>query len=168
VPFVPLPPDFVHIPFGVVLARVQGAMQAMGFPLAVIDGLPLADEGSPIFLRDVADPPGPMQRITPRSRSYCRCVFKTAAIRNMGFTWATRSMAGRGSHERMEILARCGFDLAEIPRPSETQSARTCVESVPSSSLRADRDRQFTRRDHCSGAEDSSQAAEDGYEATAE
>jgi hypothetical protein len=43
VPFAPLPRDFVHTPFGVVLARVQGAMQAMGVPLAIIAGLPPAD-----------------------------------------------------------------------------------------------------------------------------
>jgi hypothetical protein len=72
VSFVPLPPDFVHIPFGVVLARVPGAMQAMGVPLPVIDGLPPADEGSPIFLQDVANPPGPRQRaaITTRNERF--------------------------------------------------------------------------------------------------
>jgi hypothetical protein len=72
VPFAPLPPDFVHTPFGVVLARVQGAMQAMGVRLAIIDGLPPADEGSPIFLHDVANPPGPRQRaaITARNERF--------------------------------------------------------------------------------------------------
>jgi hypothetical protein len=52
----------MHAPFGAVLARVQGAMRAMGVLLAMIDGLPPADEGLPTFLYDVANPPDPRQR----------------------------------------------------------------------------------------------------------
>jgi hypothetical protein len=59
-PVLPPPADFAHVPFAVVLSRVQGAMIATGVPLSPIDGLPPPDEGSPIFLHDMVSllPPG--------------------------------------------------------------------------------------------------------------
>jgi hypothetical protein len=51
--------DFVHPPLGVVLVQVQAAMDAVGGPLASVDGLPPVDEGSPTFLHDVVNPPEP-------------------------------------------------------------------------------------------------------------
>jgi hypothetical protein len=50
------PWDFVHAPFGIVLARVRGAIQATVIPLARIDGPPPLYGGCWIFLLDVANP----------------------------------------------------------------------------------------------------------------
>jgi hypothetical protein len=67
VPFFPLPADFAHVPFAVVLSQGQGAMIATGIPISPVVGLPPPDEGSPIFLHDIVSLPS----ASPRGQRRC-------------------------------------------------------------------------------------------------
>jgi hypothetical protein len=120
VPFAPLPRDFVHTPFGVVLARVQGAMQAMGVPFAIIDGLPPADDRSPVFLHDVANPPGPRQRAAITTRN--ERIVSTAAPNQRKYWTSGMQLADDVPDEADSPLSRCSPLHAWGPSPARAYS----------------------------------------------
>jgi hypothetical protein len=71
VPFAPLPPDFVHAPFGFVLARPGCDGSHGDRPCDYIWAAPCGREVA-IFLHNAANPPGPRQRaaITTRNERF--------------------------------------------------------------------------------------------------
>jgi hypothetical protein len=71
VTFQPLLAAFVHTPIAAVLARVQGAMCAMGVRLSPIDGPPGLDGESARYLQAVVSPHEPPQgAITTRNERF--------------------------------------------------------------------------------------------------